>query len=143
VLDMKLRSKITENDSDRALLVFESGEVPEDFDFARNQKVRVVYKKYSGLKVPKEAVRVVNDIKGVYVVNGTEVEFKRISEIYSFDDYYIIEKDPESALYSKKYVRKTTKDEQGNEKNEYYRVLSLYDQVIVKGKDIYDGMKVE
>lgn len=143
VLDMVLHSKIVENNKDSAVLIFESGEMPSDFEFTRNQKVKVIYNKYSGLKVPKDAVRVINDVKGVYVVSGTEIEFKRVEEIYSMDDYYIIEQDPESEKYAKKYVRKTTITEDGKEKNTYFRSLSLYDQVVVKGRDLYDGMKVE
>ena len=143
VLDMVLHSRISDNKNDTAVLVFSSNEMPADFEFTRNQKINVVYNSYSGLKVPKDAVRVINDVKGVYVVSGTQIEFKRVEEIYSIDDYYIIEQDPESDKYAKKYIRKTVKDEEGKEKHTYFRALSLYDQVIVKGRDLYDGMKVE
>ena len=142
-LDMTLSSKITENGNDSAVLVFVSSRMPADFDFTRSQRVKVTYNEYRGLKVPKAAIRVINDVKGVYVVNGTQVEFKRAEEIYSLDDYYIIEADPESDKYAKKYIRKTTVDKDGNEKHTYFRPLSLYDQVIIKGRNIYDGMKVE
>lgn len=142
-LDMILSSKITENGNDSAVLVFESKQMPTDFDFTRSQRVKVTYNEYRGLKVPKDAIRVINDVKGVYVVNGTQVEFKRAEEIYSIDDYYIIEADPESDKYAKKYIRNTTVDKDGNEKHTYFRPLSLYDQVIIKGRNIYDGMKVE
>lgn len=144
VLDMMLHTKITENNSDEAILVFSSNEMPEDFEYTRCQKVRIVHKKYSGLKVPKEAVRVVDDVKGVYVVSGTRIEFKRAEEIYSIDDYYIIDSNPDSPNYEKKYVRKqSTNDDGGSGAVSYYRSLSLYDQVIINGKNIYDGMKIE
>ncbi len=143
VLTMTVHSKIVENKNDTAVIVFVSDEIPEDFEFTRNQKIKVIYNKYSGLKVPKDAVRIINDVKGVYVVSGTQIEFKRVEEIYSVDDYYIIEQDPESAKYAKKFVRKTTITEDGEEMNTYFRSLSLYDQVVVKGRDLYDGMKVE
>lgn len=142
-LQMTLNSKITENGDDTAVLVFISKEMPSDFDFARIQRVKVTYNEYSGLKVPKDAVRVINDVKGVFVVSGTQIEFKRAEEIYSIDDYYIIEADPESDKYAKKYIRKTIIDDEGKETHTYFRSLSLYDQVVVKGKDLYDGMKVE
>lgn len=143
VLDMTLHSKIIENNNDDAVLVFSSGEIPEDFEFTRSQKLRVIYNKYSGLKVPKDAIRVINDVKGVFVVSGTEIEFKRAEEIYSIDDYCIIEQNPESEKYAKKYVRKTIINDDGSERYIYFRSLSLYDQVITKGRDLYDGMKVE
>ncbi len=142
-IDMTLDSKITENGEDNVILVFVSALMPDGFDFARSQKVKIIYKEYSGLKVPKDAVRIVNDVKGVYVVSGTQIEFKRAEEIFSIDDYYIIDDDPDSEKYAKKYIRKTTLSEDGTEKHTYYRSLSLYDQVVIKGRDIYDGMKVE
>ena len=115
----------------------------QEFDFARIQKVRLVYNEYKGLKIPKEAVRVINDVKGVFVISGTQVEFKRAEEIYSFDEYYIIEQNPESEKYAEKYVRSKTVAEDGTEKETYFRALSLYDNVIVKGRNVYDGMKIE
>ncbi len=142
-LYMTLHSKITENGDDTAVVIFESKEMPSDFDFARSQRVKVTYNEYSGLKVPKDAVRVINDVKGVYVVSGTQIEFKRAEEIYSIDDYYIIEANPESEKYAKKYIKSTTTDDKGEEKHTYFRSLSLYDQVVIKGRDLYDGMKVE
>lgn len=142
-VNMLLHSRITENGKDSAVLVFSSGEMPQEFDFARIQKVRLVYNEYKGLKIPKEAVRVINDVKGVFVISGTQVEFKRAEEIYSFDEYYIIEQNPESEKYAEKYVRSKTVAEDGTEKETYFRALSLYDNVIVKGRNVYDGMKIE
>ena len=143
VLDLNLQSKVSDSKNGTELLVFVSNEVPQDFEFSRMQKVKIIYKKHTGLKIPKDAMRVVDNVKGVYVVNGTEIEFKRAEEIYSFDDYYIIDSDPESPKYSKKYPRKTVKNNEGKNEVVYYGSLSLYDSVVVKGKDIYDGMKIE
>lgn len=76
----------------------------------------VVKKEYSGLKIPKSALRVVNSKRGVYVLTGMQVKFVEVNVIYSDDDYMICEKQ--------------TEDE---------KVLRLYDEVIVKGKNLYDG----
>ena len=141
--DMELYSKIIETGREDALLVFVSSNVPQNFDFSRCQKLRIVYNEYRGLKVPKEAIRFVDDMKGVHVVNGTVIEFKRAEEIYSFDEFYIIDDNPESEKYSVKYERKKNNPDDKEEKTRYYRSLSLYDVVVVKGRNVYDGMKVE
>lgn len=145
-LQMTLYSKISGKEQDNEILIFCAYTMPEDFEYTRNQKVKIVYKKYSGLKISKDALRVLDGIKGVYVVNGTEIEFKRAEEIYSFDDYYIIDSNPNSEKYSVKYERKTQGLNNGKNNNSnklYYRSLSLYDKVVVKGRDIYDGMQIE
>ena len=82
----------------------------------RTGPMTVVKKEYSGLKIPKSALRVVNSKRGVYVLTGMQVKFVEVNVIYSDDDYMICEKQ--------------TEDE---------KVLRLYDEVIVKGKNLYDG----
>ena len=52
----------------------------------------------------------------MYIKSGTQAQFVKIERIYSTEDYVI--------------VRDTT------DKSGY---LSLYDNVIVEGKDLYDG----
>lgn len=148
VLDMPLVSKITEDGRDDAILVFSSGNMPEGFEYARKQKVSVVYKHYSGLKIPKDAVRIVDDKKGVYVLKGTTVEFRLMNEIYTLEDFYIADSNAENyPLYEKSREYITENDEKGNEttreKITYYQPVSLYDLVIVDADEIYDGMKIE
>ncbi len=149
VLDMPLVSKIIQEGRNDAVLVFSSSNMPEGFEYTRKQKVSVVYKKYSGLKVPKETVRIVDDKKGVYVLKGTTVEFRLINEIYSLDDSYIVDAKAENyPVYEKDREYVTSTDEKGNEtvqeKITYYQPISLYDLVITEGsKELYDGMQVE
>ena len=82
----------------------------------RSGPMSVVKAEYSGLKVPRKALRVVDGVKGVYVLSGMQIEFVPIEIIYSTDTYIICEKQSEN----------------GN-------VLMLYDEVVVKGKNLYDG----
>lgn len=148
VLKMPLVSKITEDGRDEAILVFSSSNMPDGFEYTRKQKVSIVYKQYSGLKIPKDAVRIVNDKKGVYVLKGTTVEFRLMNEIYSLDDFYIADADAESyPLYEKSRQNVTVTDDKGNETTEekitYYQPVSLYDLVISDADEIYDGMRIE
>lgn len=137
VISMELMSKIEENGKNEAVLVFVSSVLPDDFEYIRKQQIRLVYKSYSGLRIPKEAVRVVNGVKGVYVSGGTSVRFKLIREIHSVDDYYIVDMNKDNYPLVEKNKEIT---EDGIEKITYYPVVSLYDRVITENKDIYDGM---
>ena len=60
-------------------------------------------------------------VQGVYVLYGSEVQFKQISVIYANDDYVICDPSPDP---DKLFNGET---------------ISLYDKVIVKGDDLYDG----
>ena len=41
------------------------------------------------MRVPREAIRFVNDVKGVYVIVGERTEFKKLDVIYEGDDYVL------------------------------------------------------
>ena len=66
--------------------------------------------------MPTSARRVVDSKLGVYVLTGMQVKFVEVKVLFTDGDYMICEKQ--------------TSD--GN-------VLRLYDEVIVKGKNLYDG----
>lgn len=128
-INMTLEKIISETDKPEDILVFSTGDMPEKFNFLRSQKVQIIGQKYKGLKVPKSAMRMLEDgTKGVYVLSGEIIRFKLAQEIYSFDDYYIIGTDDE--LYS-------------GYSDSKYRRIELYDNVIISGKDLYDGKKIK
>jgi hypothetical protein len=81
----------------------------------RSGPMTVVSKTYSGLKVSKKALRKLESKTGVYVVTGMQAKFVEVEIVYSNDDFMICKKN----------------DADGN--------LKLYDQVVVKGKNMYDG----
>lgn len=103
----------------RAVIVFSCKEMNTDLATIRKLSLTVVEGVYEGLKVKKSALRVVDGERGVFVVSGMELKFVKVSVIYSNDDadYAICEKSAD--------IDKT--------------VLRLYDKVIVKGKNLYDG----
>ena len=60
-------------------------------------------------------------VQGVYVLYGSEVQFKQVSILYADEDYVICDTEPpEGILFNGE-------------------TISLYDKVIVKGDDLYDG----
>ena len=103
-------------DSDRAVIIFACSEMNQELASMRSGPMTVIKAEYSGLKVSRKALRVVDSVKGVYVVNGMQINFVPVNIIYTADDYYICEKQTDSD-----------------------GVLRLYDSVVVKGKNLYDG----
>ena len=75
----------------------------------RVQRIELVFDDYTGLKVPREAIHFNSDKeKGVYVILGQDVQFKKIDIIYEGDDYVLSK----------------------NSSNEDY--LLLYDQILLE-----------
>ena len=105
---------ISENGS-KAVIVFSCNEMNTELASMRSGPMTVVSKSYSGLKVPKKSLRVVDSKKGVYVVSGMQAKFVEIEIVYSNDNYMICKRN----------------DADGS--------LKLYDRVVVKGRNLYDG----
>ena len=82
----------------------------------RNSKITIIKNEYKGLKISNKAIRVINGETGVFVVSGIEAKFVKTDVIYQDDEYAICELN--------------TADEEK---------LRLYDEIIVKGKNVYDG----
>lgn len=120
--DMKLSKVITQTDTDDIILVFSTKTIPPELNFTRRQTVNVVKETYTGLRVPASAVRVLDGERGVYVLDGNTVVFKRIDVLYEDNGVYICALPDED---HKAYVSETK--------------LSLYDMVIVSGTDLYVG----
>lgn len=123
-IKMELCDIISSEDSNRVLLMFMSREVREDFSFRRMQPVEVVRKSYSGYKVPASAVRIIDGVKGVFILTGRTVYFRQIETVYEANGYCIVK------------TRDTENDP------DYYKKLALYDHVITAGKDLYDGKMI-
>lgn len=102
--------------SSTAVVVFSCNEMNSELATMRSGPMTVVTKEYDGLRVPSSALRVVDSKRGVYVLTGMQVKFVEVNVLYNDDSYMICEKQ--------------TSDES---------VLRLYDEVIVKGKNLYDG----
>ncbi|MBQ7500556.1 MAG: hypothetical protein IJT91_06645 [Clostridia bacterium] len=119
-IPMKLYRIINDTDNARLILVFETGEIRSDFNYLRRQTVDIVENSYTGYKVPVSAIRMLNGEKGVYVLNGNVVEFRKINALAEIDGYCICAENTEN---DKKY-------------------LGLYDQIITKGKGVHENMVV-
>ncbi len=119
-IPLTLERIVDDTMGDDSLLVFCCTEIPLDFDFLRCQNISIESEEYKGYKVPRSAMRLVNGELGVYVLSGTTVGFKKIDVVYEGDGYVI------SAL----------RETYGENAHEY---LNLNENIIVEGKELYDG----
>ena len=127
-LSMKLERKIVQTDREDAVLVFSTRVLPEGFDFSRSQTVQLVAGTYSGIRVDVDALRLLDGELGCYVLNGTQVVFKKADVIYRNEEFAICNVPYNSVRENredKAYVSDT--------------YLSLYDTVILNGKNLYVG----
>ncbi|MBQ7835243.1 MAG: hypothetical protein IJ385_05615 [Ruminiclostridium sp.] len=101
-----------------SICIFECDMFSSEFVDGRVAQVKLLMDDYEGIRIPTEAIRVTEDGRvGVYVLNGgIEVVFRQIRQIISEEDYTLVV---------------DTTDEEG--------YISLYDTIIVEGKDLYDG----
>lgn len=103
------------------VVVFRCDYMSPELATVRKEPIQIQLKEYTGLKVPKRAI-VFNedDEQGVYIRSGNVVSFRKIEQIFSEPADYVI-------------CRDTTEDPT---KRDYLR---MYDDIIVGGKDLYDG----
>ncbi len=87
----------------------------------RKEQVRLVLNTYTGFQVSNRAIREVDGVKGVYVVSGNLINFKKVDIAFSDANYSLCV---------------TPLDESGNPEKGY---VELYDEVIIEGTDLYDG----
>lgn len=101
---------------DDAVIIFSCNEMSSELATMRSGAISIIKNEYSGLKVDSKAIRVVDGKTGVYIVSGLEAKFVEANILYSNDSYAICELN-----------------------NSDSSKLRLYDEVIVKGKNLYDG----
>ncbi|MEE0674237.1 MAG: HlyD family efflux transporter periplasmic adaptor subunit, partial [Ruminococcus sp.] len=131
--------RIDQPDKDgNALAIFKCDYMNDDLIEVRQGPIEIGLGTYSGLRISKRAIhddfvtKVTYDendnahkeekkVQGVYVLYGSEVQFKQISILYSDRDTVLCDPSPErGVLFNGETV-------------------SLYDKVIIKGDDLYDG----
>ena len=119
---------IQEHNSDTALLILEGTEFSSEMVSMRSQAVEIIIATYSGLKVPKSAVRMLETTDstgktlqqtGVYILSGGVQKAKIINPLYETEDYYVVEQSATNA-----------------------NMLVEQDQSIVRGRNLQNNMVV-
>lgn len=111
-------------DSSRAYLLFSSFDLVKISGLDRYQSVRVKLDSVTGYRIPRDAVHTVGEDRGVYILIGNMIEFRRITIIGEGDGYYVAstyERDLEDSITSE------------------IPYLSINDLIVTSGRDLYDG----
>lgn len=122
-LSLTLVRRIEGQEEQDDVLVFSCEQTPQDFDFLRTQRVQSIVQEITGYRVPVEALREHNGEKGVYILEDSSVEFRRISIVREGTGYYIVqtfEQDATAGAGMAKYLRRN-------------------DLIITAGRDLYIG----
>lgn len=134
--------KVLSDSNTRAIAVFSCSEMPSGFSYLRSQAVEIILSESKGFRVPKTAVRIVDGYEGVYTLYGSTVVFKRIDILIEVEGHYIVSSvDPlkkDESIETEIPVDTNVETQEHTEKGFGY--LSLYDRIIVSGKNLSDGM---
>lgn len=142
----RVAAKNQEAGTGRTAVIFECTYMDADIARIRNEMVQVNVKTYSGVLVNEKALRfcdveyteedeagnkitkVKENVKGVYVVYGGQLDFVQI----------FTEKDVNGYAVCKTVLSEAEENNMVTE-----RTVQLYDQVVVGGVDLYDGKIVK
>lgn len=124
--------------SDETVLVLSSRVMDEDIARLRVEDVEIIISETDGVRVNKSAVRVVNGFQGVYVRVGNIVKFRCLDVIYTGDDYVISKLITEDVVAEGVTLKDDTAEDGEGEENKTEKIyyLKIYDEVIIKGKDL-------
>lgn len=112
--------KVFGDKEDKMLVVLDCDRLDKNLVESRILSAKLIFDEYQGIRVPRSAIRFQGDQKGVYVILGKDISFKKINVIYEGSDYVLSE---------------NTSDED---------CLLLYDQIlleVVSNKDVSDSSK--
>ncbi len=118
---------ISEKSDGKIAVVFSCNMMNETYANMRIVDAELVLNEYKGYKIDSSSVRRVKDDEGnsidiVYIIRGNIMNARRIEIIYDAGDYLVVKENSE-ALSG-------------------YRPIKLYDEVIVKGRNLADGKSI-
>lgn len=111
--------KIGDRTGEKTLLVLSCDLMNDSVSDIRIEDVQIITGEYSGYKISNSAIRTVDGVKGVYVVRGNLLGFRKINVLYSTDTFTIVN-NPEG-------------------ESDY---IKLYDKVVTEGVELYDNKLV-
>ncbi len=95
--------------TDTSIVILSCNELDDTVLNNRFDNAELIFDEYTGIKIPREAIRFQGRQKGVYVMLGQDITFKKVDVIYEGDDYVL---------------SKNTSDDS---------YLLLYDQILLEG----------
>ncbi|HEX3038288.1 MAG TPA: HlyD family efflux transporter periplasmic adaptor subunit [Oscillospiraceae bacterium] len=122
-----------------AAVIMECSSMDQSLADIRNQTIQIQIEEYSGIRVSQQAIHFANTftgkngntvtvkdaVKGVYVMNGSQIKFVQIVPIFSTGSYVICDEAPADG------------------KIQTESTVKLYDEVVTEGTNLYDGKVVK
>lgn len=105
-----------DKEGDSISIILKCGLMNRDFAKLRITDIQIITDEFMGFRISNEAIREENSQKGVYVLRGDMVQFKKVNILYSSEEYSIIESNSDDSSY-----------------------IRQYDTVVTQGVDLYDG----
>lgn len=119
-IDVVVEKINTSKEKDRAVIIFSCEQMNSELASIRQDSMTIINNVHSGLKLPSKALRFQEQKAGVFVRSGMTIKFVEVNVLYKTDEYIICEQQVSNSS-----------------------VLRLYDDVVVKGKNLYDGKIID
>ncbi len=113
-------SKIITEKNGKSVLVLESEKYVEMIYSTSVANIQFIKHEYKGFRIPSKSIRIVDDITGVYVLKNSKSEFVPVNILYNNKEWAIVS---ETVQLGKSNIK-------------------LYDELIISGRDLYDGKVV-
>lgn len=108
--------RIGDRTDKETVVIFSCDEMNENLAGFRIEDIEIITDEYTGFKVPNSAIRTVDGEKGVYIIRGNLMGFRKVHILYSTDKFSLVD-NPEN---SSDFIR-------------------LYDNVVTEGVELYDN----
>lgn len=111
--------KVSDEEGNRILVIFRVEYFNKNTASLRVEDASISFRNYSGIIVPRSALRIQNDTLGVFIKFGNIVKFVKVNVIFETDSYILA-------------------DASSTDPAE----LRLYDEIIIEGKNLYEGKEL-
>ena len=120
---------VSREENGRAVVVLGSSRYLSYVTMLRGQSAELVLESYEGLRIPTNALRVLEDgQKGVYCRVGLRAYFKPVEIVYRGEDYFLVRPGEVNAASEGQVVLYT---------------IRANDEAIISSNDLYDGKVVD
>lgn len=111
----------------KTVVVLSCDSLDEQIASSRIHSMQLIFDEYSGIKVPRSAIRFQGEEKGVYVILGENITFKKIDVIYEGSDF-VLSMNTSDDEYLRMYdqiLLEVVSEEDVREANEKQQVIEL------------------
>lgn len=113
----------TSLDGTQTMVILDCNIMDSNITQLRIENVEIILSEVTGIQIPKKAIRYENNQMGVYEKIGQKLYFRKIDQLYETEDYVISK------------IR--------DEEDTAHEYVHVYDDVVIKGKDLYDKKPIQ